>query len=138
MNWLQFSPLSLRTLLYFVVIGLVLGLVFDVASGVGRTLRRKLLFCLDVFLGPLFSLITFFSALVMTDGELPPLLFVGILFGFAIEHVSIGKWISKGVAWFFRAIKRFIRFARKTGVSGINMVLCFCKSHKSARNKQKT
>lgn len=138
MEWLRFGPMSLRMLLWCVVVGVIIGVLFDCASGFGRTVKRRVLFCLDMFLGPLFSLITFFSALVITDGELHPLLFAGVLVGFVVEHVTIGRWISKGVAWFIRAAKRCLRYAGRIGENGMKVALRFLKSRKSAKVRRKT
>ena len=78
------------------LIGVAIGGLFDVFSGWfrGRAYRRRL-FAADVLLGALSAVITFFGALVVMDGHLHPLLFFGLLFGFLLEHYTVGKMIGR-------------------------------------------
>ncbi len=80
------------------VIGIIVGLLFDGISGYfrGRS-YRNCLFVADVLLGLVAAIITFFGALVITDGYLHPVLFVGSGIGFVSEHYLLGQWLS---LWF--------------------------------------
>lgn len=87
-------------------VGGMVGMLFDVLTGCGRaSLKRYMVFFLDVLFGLLAALITFFGALVITDGRMHPLLFTGVLAGMLTEHFLIGRFISKliqRVVWFLR------------------------------------
>ena len=76
-------------------IGACIGLFFDCTSGWlrDRSCRRKL-FVADVVFGGFSAIITFFGALVVLDGQLHPMLFVGVLTGFLAEHCLFGKWMG--------------------------------------------
>lgn len=89
------------------VIGNIVGLLFDGISGYfrGRS-YRNCLFVADVFLGLVAAIITFFGALVITDGYLHPVLFVGVGIGFVSEHYLLGQWLSR---WFHFAHTKMSR-----------------------------
>jgi len=88
-------------------LGVLIGLVFDIITGVTRGACRRLrVFLLDVLFGVLAALITFFGTLAIMDGQLHPLLFVGALIGFLSEHGSVGRWISRGVCRCQRCFSR--------------------------------
>ena len=85
-------------LLQSVGLGVLLGVSFDLLNGVCRAIRRRwVVVLLDALFGVFAALVTFFGALVMMDGQLHPLLFMGALFGFITEHSGIGTALSRFV-----------------------------------------
>lgn len=92
MDWNAREQLLL--LLHSAIPGIIIGILFDANSGFLQcyALRRCSGF-IDALWGSTAALITFFSALVLADGQLHPVLLVGILFGFLAEHYTIGRLI---------------------------------------------
>ena len=78
-------------------LGLLLGLLFDVNSGLSRATpgRRAARFLRDMLFGLLAALVTFFVSLAVMDGRLHPLLFCGSALGFWLEHISVGRWVAR-------------------------------------------
>ena len=90
-------------------LGVFLGVLFDIFSVPVRMCRRQRLtvFFLDVIFLIISSLITFYFSLAVMDGRLHPLLFGGCLFGFVLQHVTVGRFIGFAmyrIALFFRAV----------------------------------
>jgi len=80
------------------VLGMGIGLLFDVISGFWRGKKyQRQLYAADALLGVAAAVITFFGALIIMDGQLHPVLFCGILLGFFLEHYIIGRWLSLGL-----------------------------------------
>lgn len=72
--------------------GMVIGVIFDVNSGIIRARNRdKWTVLLDAGFGVLAAVITFFGALVLLDGQMHPLLLFSILIGFLLEHYTFGR-----------------------------------------------
>ena len=91
-------------------VGFLLGLLFDILTAVGRVgCRRWRQFLLDALFGIPAALITFFGALSIMDGELHPLLFVGIIVGLLAEHASLGKLVTRVLCAVMRWHNRFWR-----------------------------
>lgn len=95
-----------QQLLFFVrsvVVGLMIGVLFDVFTGWGRIKRSKTkTFLLDVAFCLISSVITFFAALIIMNGQLHPLLLFGIALGVVVVHISVGQIISSVVVWLGR------------------------------------
>ena len=106
MDWTGEQQLWL--LLQSALVGAMIGCTFDAVSGWfrGRIYRRPL-FWADVWLGVLAALVTFFGSLVIMDGLLHPMLFVGVFIGFLLEHYTIGKVIAFMMRWIHRFVMRF-------------------------------
>ncbi|MBQ8683996.1 MAG: spore cortex biosynthesis protein YabQ [Clostridia bacterium] len=84
-------------------VGVLLGLLFEMLTAVGRTTGgRWRQFLLDALFGIPAALVTFFGALAIMDGELHPLLFVGVAVGFLTEHMSVGRWVCRGLCMLLR------------------------------------
>lgn len=96
---------QLMLLLQSGVLGVGLGVVFDLMTGVGRDVSKIKRFFLDLIFCVLAALVTFFFSLVITDGKMHPILFLGCLLGMAIEHCVIGKRISRVVYKSVRGIR---------------------------------
>lgn len=95
-------------LLQSVVLGAGQGLLLDVLTGMVRITNRKRWLWTDVIFGPIAAVITFCGALVIMDGQLHPLLFVGVGFGMLMEHVMIGVLVCRCI--------RFVRGQIRCGV----------------------
>lgn len=80
-----------------VIFGLLLGILFDVFNGIGKTSRRSLRVWIDIIWGPISSVIVFFGALFLANGQLHPVFLFGAAVGMLLEHGTIGVWISKFV-----------------------------------------
>lgn len=137
MQGTQFEPMTLEMLSWCILVGAILGAVFDLVSGLGRTLRLRTLFVFDALCGPTFAVVTFFAALVITDGVLSPMLFVGLLLGFFAEHLLIGRWLSKGVALLCRTIRKVLRILIKTAQRCVRFVQRGAVFHKKSDNDKK-
>lgn len=92
-------------------LGLLLGFLFDVNSGLSRATPggRAARFLRDTFFGLLAALITFYVSLAIMDGRLHPLLFCGSAVGFWLEHSSVGRWVSRWTCRFCCAWHRCSR-----------------------------
>lgn len=74
--------------------GIMIGALFDANSGFFRCcILRRYWGCIDALWGCTAALITFFSALILADGQLHPVLLAGVLFGFIAEHYTIGRLV---------------------------------------------
>lgn len=80
-----------------ICLGLIIGILLDLFSGLGRGQSRGYRFWLDVLFGPLVAVLLFLGSLVILDGQLHPLLFFGSLCGAVLEHFTIGTYLSKFV-----------------------------------------
>lgn len=83
-----------------VIMGSVLGIQFELTCALIRVIKSPILrFIIDALYGVIASVITFFWSLIITDGRMHPVLFVGGLCGFLCEHYALGRFISRGMAW---------------------------------------
>ncbi len=104
-------------------LGLLLGLLFDVNSGLSRATpgRRAARFLRDTLFGLLAALVTFFVSLAIMDGRLHPLLFCGSALGFWLEHISVGRWVARltcRVRYGWRRISRWLLATTESLVVG--------------------
>ena len=84
-----------------ILVGVIIGVPFDVYSGFWRGKRYRFpLFLSDCLFGALSAVITFFGALAISDGYLHPMIFMGVTAGWICEHWLIGRWL----AWLFHKI----------------------------------
>lgn len=75
-----------------------MAILLNVINGLERVRRKRLkTFCLDVLFCILSAAITFFAALIITDGQLHPALFFGMSIGFSFTHILCGRYIAKFV-----------------------------------------
>ena len=97
-------------------LGLLLGLTFDVNSGLSRAApgRRVARLLRDMLFGLWAALLTFFVSLAIMDGRLHPLLFCGSALGFWLEHISVGRWVSRLVCRMCCAWRRISRWLLHT------------------------
>lgn len=85
---------QLQLLLESMVPGMLIGACFDCDNGLFHkqtSFWRTLI--LDGLWGCIAALVTFFTALVLADGQLHPVLLLGILLGFLIERYTIGRFV---------------------------------------------
>ena len=105
------------------VIGMMVGLLLDISSGYWRGKRyRKHLFVSDVILCAVAAVMTFFGALVFTDGYLHPVLLGGVLMGIAVAHYLLGRWLS----FLFYKTHCFLRWGTKKAAHEAAKIMRFC------------
>lgn len=91
------------------VLGCCIGCMLDISGGFWRGKQYRYKMCIaDVICCIIAAVITFFGALVITDGQLHPVLFVGIFWGVLAEHFIIGRWLSLVVYKFHRFINALV------------------------------
>ena len=110
------SPFSLnmewsknQQILFFLqsaILGILLGVLFDLITGLMRNKSKAFRSCADILFGPFAAIISFLAALVIMDGQMHPLLFAGCFVGGFIEHISVGVWISKAVSFLSICVQR--------------------------------
>lgn len=100
---------QIQFLLRSIILGVLQGLCLDLMTSLLAGRKRRRWLWTDVFFGPLAAIITFFGALVIMDGQLHPLLFLGIALGMLAEHVTIGTLIS----YLLRYVRRRISEIRR-------------------------
>lgn len=134
---------QIEFLLQSFLLGVVQGLLLDVMTGLVFIAKRKRWLWTDMIFGPIAAIITFCGALVIMDGQLHPLLFFGVFFGMALEHVVIGTYVCRlmrhlrrGSMQIVRMIQRFLRrFLSVTCVWAVRLVHY---REKPAENDEKT
>ena len=85
------------------MLGFGQGALLDCVTVLSQLKGRRRWLWTDVFIGPVLAVITFFGALLICDGQLHPVVLLGVLAGMGVEHVSIG---------FGRAICRVLRVCK--------------------------
>lgn len=94
-----------------VVLGMPVGLLLDVLTGLLDCGGRRHRLWQDVFFGPVAALLIFLGSLVIMDGHLHPLLLFGSFLGMIAEHVSLGwlvRKILKSLVGLVRKCKGFL------------------------------
>ncbi len=102
-----------QLLLQSVLLGVVLGILFDFFNIAGKLRRRrwKVVFLCDVIFFLLASVVTFYFSLAQMNGRMHPLLFVGSFAGLIGEHCFFGRYFSKIIycsgRYVYRVLYRF-------------------------------
>ena len=124
-----------------VVLGIVVGVLLDVAFAMlcRNARRRWLLF--DVLSGPQTALLVMFGALVIMDGHLHPLLLLGSILGMVVEHLTLAgviRWGIKYLYCFARLLKQIVLECGRRLWSMIHAFLrIFIAIRKKSRNLMK-
>ena len=134
---------QLALLLRSGLVGIGIGVFYDIVAGLWCGCGKARRFWADVLFCALASLITFFSSLILTNGRLHPVLFFGIAIGLLLEHMTVGKWVSRWahkIVCMFRAgvsvVASFLRwFFGKIGFFFSKLVALLFKKE---RNVKKT
>lgn len=87
---------QIQRLLQSAILGVLQGFVLDVLTAFFANRRKRWLWT-DVLFGPVAAIITFLGALVIMDGQLHPILLLGVFAGMVLEHVSIGSLLRSVV-----------------------------------------
>lgn len=96
------SQEQILLLLQAILPGIAIGVLFESHNGVMcRSSSVPRTFCLDVLWGCSAALITFCAALALTDGQMHPVLLLGLLLGFLAERYTIGRLLRWAIekAW---------------------------------------
>ena len=94
--------------------GAILGFFFELTSGFVRfSTSKSTKYLYDVLYGMMASVVTFFTALVIMDGQLHPILFLGIGFGFICEHIMLGRLVMQMVYMLVKTIGK-VSFVLRT------------------------
>lgn len=125
------------------VLGVVLGALFEIISGMARGKSKVSRFIADVIFCIFSALITFFFSLVVTDGRLHPVMFIGVGMGLLLEHISGGRWIGFAVykcLCFIRKLRvncsgALVRISSKCACK---IYAIWCKSGAREENVKKT
>ena len=144
MEWSSVQQLGF--VLKSVFLGCCIGCMLDISGGFwrGKQYRYKM-YIADVICCILAAVITFFGALVITDGQLHPVLFIGISGGVLAEHFIVGRWLSLAVYKFRRFFNVLVskltlkceRFGRLIALVFSNAWLKGHKRGKNAKNSEK-
>lgn len=121
-------------LLQSICLGLAQGVLLDLLSGFGRRASPIRRISLDVLFGVLAALMTFFGALVIMDGQLHPILFMGCALGMILEHVILGMWLAK---WIYCMRLFFGKIGVFLGSTLKSMGRITKKWRKSRKNREK-
>lgn len=76
-------------------LGVVLGVLFDLLSGILYRKTKLIRFISDIIFCLFAAMVTFFTSLVISDGLLHPVLFLGTLIGLSVSHFTIGRLLSR-------------------------------------------
>lgn len=132
MGWTWRQQLWL--LLQCMGLGVSLGVLYDLFGIVRlwRSRRRRSLFLTDALFGVLAALVTFFTALAIMDGRMHPLLFFGSVFGFTVQHLTLGRIASRAL---YRAGAALIRVCR-SAAAVLMRPLCAARLRWNGRKKR--
>ena len=109
---------QLLLVLQSALVGMLIGGSLDFNHGIAlKNTHISHVLVLDITWGCLSAVMTFFAALVLTDGQLHPVLLLGLLIGALVEHYTIGralKWMvcktrmgaRKAILWSVRVLNR--------------------------------
>ncbi len=121
-------------LLQSVGLGIVEGLLLDTVTSFIPPVKRNCYFWTDVAFGPFAAVVTFFGALVIMDGQLHPILFMGCALGMILEHVILGMWLAK---WIYCMRLFFGKIGVFLGSTLKSMGRITKKRRKSRKNREK-
>lgn len=94
MEWTQQQQIYF--LLQSFILGFSQGVTLDVVTGLVCGNRRRWLWT-DVLFGPFAAVTTFLGALLICDGQLHPVMLLGVALGMGGEHVAIGRYLQWGI-----------------------------------------
>ena len=132
---------QIQRLLQCVVLGTLQGFLLDILTGVACVRKRRKWLWTDVLFGPIAAIITFFGALVIMDGQLHPILLLGVFGGMALEHVSMGIVIRRTVAcirfWTAQSLCFLYRFFLRIGVAVGRLLVLRGRASKNTEKQRK-
>ena len=94
------------------LLGAAQGLLLDLLFGCNTKLYKCRYHWTDILFGPMAAVVTFCGALVIMDGQLHPLIFLGGAVGLVWEHILMGRHVSRWIRIIFRITKKWIRKGR--------------------------
>ena len=101
-----------QQLLQFVAMcgaGFLLGLYYEFFKSLRLWYKPTVIVCVfqDVFFCVSAALITFFMLLGISDGTMPPYVFIGEICGFFVFYGSLGRFVHKTLVWCFKVFEKF-------------------------------
>lgn len=137
---------QLMLLVASVMLGVVLGVLFEVFNALARFYRgrRRLVFLLDAIYFAVASLVTFYFSLAVMDGRLHPLLFCGCALGLLIQHIAIGRFVCECFYRGLRLLRTVVATVNKVSYTMLSrlkrgVVRCFAPFFaRKTKNKQKS
>lgn len=122
---------QIQFLLQSVILGVLQGAILDMVTALVHHSRRGRWLWTDVAFGPLAAVVTFLGSLVIMDGQLHPLLFVGIGLGMVLEHLTIGSILGRCIRWARRQINRGVICVCRSGRMVVTFLRCARKKRKN-------
>ncbi|HHT47352.1 MAG TPA: hypothetical protein GX004_08760 [Firmicutes bacterium] len=100
---------QLLIFIYFNVIGLLTGLVFDFFKAFANVFRfsRRIIFLLDLFLCLLAAFIVYYELYLLNYGEARLFVFLALLIGLLFYYLVFSRFISRNLLEIFRTFKLF-------------------------------
>ena len=124
-----------------ICLGIMIGILLDIFSGLERNRTRIYRFWLDVLFGPLAAILLFLGSLVIMDGQMHPLLIFGAFVGLLLEHLTLGRYLSKAVVflrkWCCKVTALFGKICSVFGAVLRKMAIVWPKGHNKSRKKMK-
>ncbi len=113
---------QLISFVYFIIIGIVLSIIFDIFRIFRRTIKtsdivtniQDILFCIIT------GIIVLFSIFYFNNGQLRSYIFVGIIVGISVYMIFISKYFIKINVYIINLIKRLILILLKPFIIILN------------------
>lgn len=101
---------QLTNFIYFIITGMVLGIVFDIFRILRKSFKTSDLVTNieDILFGIITGIVLLFTIFLFNNGELRLYLFLGIIFGIILYLLLISKYFIKINVEIIKIIKKFI------------------------------
>lgn len=101
---------QLTNFIYFIITGMVLGIVFDIFRILRKSFKTSDLVTNieDILFGIITGIVLLFTIFLFNSGELRLYLFLGIIFGIILYLLLISKYFIKINVEIIKIIKKFI------------------------------
>ena len=106
---------QLTSFIYFILIGILLGIIFDIFRISRRTIKTSDFFTNleDVLFGLIAGIIILFSIFKFNNGELRLYIFIGLSIGIILNMLFISKYFIKINIYIISFIKKTFKFLFK-------------------------
>lgn len=128
---------QLYTLLYFILTGITIGILFDIFRILRKSFKTSdfITYIQDFLFWILTGVILLFSIFAFNNGELRGYIFVGIIFGIIMYILLFSKYFIKIFVFMINSIKKIIGYPIKIIYNFLKNFLfkpiynTFCKIH---------